>query len=63
MFYHIKDLQFNLMRPDPAFVKLLLEQFGGSNGELAVAMCYFVQAFGGYQVLLFPVNKLIYDLR
>jgi Mn-containing catalase len=48
MFYHIKDLQFNarVSRPDPAFATLLLEQFGGANGELAAALRYFGQAFG-----------------
>ena len=48
MFYHIKDLQFNarVSRPDPVFANILLEQFGGENGELAAAMQYFTQAFG-----------------
>ncbi len=48
MFYHVKELQFNarVTRPDPAFARLLLEQFGGANGELKAAMQYFVQAFG-----------------
>ncbi|MEA2604885.1 MAG: Mn-containing catalase [Acidobacteriota bacterium] len=48
MFYHVKELQFNarVSRPDPRFAGLLLEQFGGSNGELKAAMQYFVQAFG-----------------
>lgn len=32
--------------PDPRFARLLLEQFGGGNGELKAAMQYFVQAFG-----------------
>ena len=47
MFYHVKELQFNarVSKPDPAFATLLLEQFGGANGELAAAMRYFVQAF------------------
>jgi Mn-containing catalase len=47
MFHHVKELQFNarVSRPDPAFAKLLLEQFGGGNGELKAAMQYFVQAF------------------
>jgi len=47
MFYHVKELQFNarVSRPDPAFATLLLEQFGGANGELAAAMRYFTQAF------------------
>jgi len=48
MFYHVKDLQFNarVSRPDPRFANILLEQFGGENGELAAAMQYFTQAFG-----------------
>lgn len=48
MFYHVKDLQFNarVTKPDVGFAKLLLEQFGGGNGELKAAMQYFVQAFG-----------------
>jgi Mn-containing catalase len=48
MFYHVKDLQFNarVSKPDPAFASLLLEQFGGANGELAAALRYFGQAFG-----------------
>jgi Mn-containing catalase len=48
MFYHVKELQFNarVSRPDPAFATLLLEQFGGANGELAAALRYFSQAFG-----------------
>ena len=47
MFYHVKELQFNarVSKPDPAFASLLLEQFGGANGELKAAMQYFVQAF------------------
>jgi len=48
MFYHVKELQFNarVSKPDPAFATLLLEQFGGANGELAAALRYFAQAFG-----------------
>lgn len=47
MFHHVKDLQFNarVSKPDPRFATLLLEQFGGENGELAAAMQYFSQAF------------------
>lgn len=47
MFQHVKDLQFNVRvsKPDPQFANLLLEQFGGGNGELKAAMQYFVQAF------------------
>jgi Mn-containing catalase len=48
MFHHVKELQFNarVSGPDPRFASLLLEQFGGGNGELKAAMQYFVQAFG-----------------
>lgn len=48
MFHHVKELQFNarVSEPDPRFAKLLLEQFGGGNGELKAAMQYFTQAFG-----------------
>lgn len=47
MFYHVKELQFNakVSQPDVRFAKLLLEQFGGGNGELKAAMQYFIQAF------------------
>jgi Mn-containing catalase len=47
MFHHVKELQFNarVSRPDPRFARLLLEQFGGGNGELKAAMQYFTQAF------------------
>ncbi|PKQ46038.1 manganese catalase family protein [Confluentibacter flavum] len=48
MFHHVKELQFNarVSKPDVRFARLLLEQFGGPNGELKAAMQYFVQAFG-----------------
>jgi Mn-containing catalase len=48
MFHHVKELQFDarVSHPDPHFAGLLLEQFGGGNGELKAAMQYFVQAFG-----------------
>lgn len=47
MFYHAKELQFNarVTAPDPRFARILLEQFGGQNGELKAAMQYFTQAF------------------
>ena len=47
MFHHVKELQFNarVSGPDPRFASMLLEQFGGANGELSAAMQYFVQAF------------------
>jgi Mn-containing catalase len=47
VFHHVKELQFNarVSGPDPRFARLLLEQFGGENGELKAAMQYFTQAF------------------
>ena len=57
MFYHVKDLQFNarVSKPDPRFARILLEAFGGANGELTSAMQYFVQAFSCHNPL-FSVN-------
>jgi Mn-containing catalase len=51
MFHHVKELQFNarVSGPDPRFATMLLEQFGGANGELKAAMQYFTQAFGARQ--------------
>lgn len=51
MFHHVKELQFNarVSKPDPKFASLLLEQFGGANGELKAALQYFVQAFPARQ--------------
>ena len=51
MFHHVKELQFNarVSKPDPRFAALLLEQFGGANGELKAAMQYFVQSFSARQ--------------
>jgi Mn-containing catalase len=45
MFHHIKELMYTVEvgTPDPAFGNMLLEQFGGANGELAAAMQYSVQ--------------------
>lgn len=47
MFLHNKKMMYTVRvdRPNPAFAKLLLEQFGGPNGELAAAMRYFTQGW------------------
>jgi Mn-containing catalase len=47
MYHHVKKLMFtvNVGEPDPRFGKMLLEQFGGANGELAAAMQYSIQGF------------------
>lgn len=46
MFTHNKKLQYTVRvsEPNPALANLLLEQFGGPQGELAAAMRYFTQA-------------------
>jgi Mn-containing catalase len=46
MFSHNKRLQYTVRvaAPNPALANLLLEQFGGPQGELAAAMRYFTQA-------------------
>jgi Mn-containing catalase len=51
VFHHVKELQFNVRvsGPDPRFASMLLEQFGGANGELSAAMQYFTQAFSARQ--------------
>ncbi|HEY6916906.1 MAG TPA: manganese catalase family protein [Allosphingosinicella sp.] len=45
MFMHNKRLQYTVRvaEPDPALASLMLEQFGGPDGELAAAMRYFTQ--------------------
>ncbi|HEX3882128.1 MAG TPA: manganese catalase family protein [Stellaceae bacterium] len=46
MFVHNKRLQYTVRvaEPNPTLASLLLEQFGGPQGELAAAMRYFSQA-------------------
>jgi len=45
MYHHLKQLMYtvHIGVPDPRFGNMLLEQFGGANGELAAAMQYSVQ--------------------
>lgn len=45
MYHHIKKLMYtvNVGAPDPRFGNMLLEQFGGANGELAAALQYTIQ--------------------
>lgn len=45
MYHHIKTLMYTVRvgKPDPRFGNMLLEQFGGANGELAAAMQYSIQ--------------------
>jgi Mn-containing catalase len=47
VFLHNQKMMFTVRvdEPDPKFAKMLLEQFGGPNGELAAAMRYFTQGW------------------
>ena len=48
MFMHNKRLQYTVRvsETNPGLANLMLEQFGGPQGELAAAMRYFTQALG-----------------
>jgi Mn-containing catalase len=45
MYHHVKKLMYTVRvdTPDVKFGNMLLEQFGGANGELAAAMQYSIQ--------------------
>ena len=47
MYHHIKELMYTVKigTPDVRFGRMLLEQFGGANGELAAAMQYTIQGW------------------
>ena len=61
MFIHNKRLQYTVRvaAPNPGLANLLLEQFGGLQGELSAACRYFTQAIGeddpGRKDLLFDI--------
>lgn len=48
MFMHIKRLQYTVRvsEPNPRLACMIMEQFGGADGELAAAMRYFTQGLG-----------------
>jgi Mn-containing catalase len=48
MFTHNKRLQYTVRvsEPNPVLASLMLEQFGGPDGELGAAMRYFTQGLG-----------------
>ena len=61
MFTHNKKLQYTVRvsEPNPVLASLMLEQFGGPQGELAAAMRYFTQAIAeddpGRRDMLFDI--------
>lgn len=52
MFRHVKQLQYTVRvaEPNPGLANLLLEQFGGPQGELAAACRYFTQGLSDEDV-------------
>ncbi|WP_434025622.1 manganese catalase family protein [[Pseudomonas] boreopolis] len=61
MFMHNKRLMYTVRvaAPNPDLASLMLEQFGGPQGELAAAMRYFTQALGDED----PGRKdMLYDI-
>lgn len=62
MFSHNKRLQYTVRvnEPNPGLANLMLEQFGGPQGELAAACRYFTQALGeddpGRKDMLFDIS-------
>jgi Mn-containing catalase len=47
MYHHVKKMMYtvNIGEPDVRFGNMLLEQFGGANGELAAALQYTIQGW------------------
>lgn len=61
MYHHVKKLMFTVRvdQPDPRFGNMLLEQFGGANGELAAAMQYSIQGINCDEV---DLKDLLMDI-
>jgi Mn-containing catalase len=61
MYHHIKKLMYTVRvdEPDPRFGNMLLEQFGGANGELAAAMQYSIQGLNCEEV---GIKDLLMDI-
>lgn len=64
MFRHVKQLQYTVRvsEPNPGLANLLLEQFGGPQGELAAACRYFTQGLSdddaGRREMLMDIAKI-----
>src|ERR1700712_1029949 len=61
MYHHIKKLMYTVRigTPAPRFGNMLLEQFGGANGELAAAMQYTIQGLNCTDI---PRKDLLMDI-
>ena len=60
MYHHVKKLMYTVRvgTPEPKFGRMLLEQFGGANGELAAAMQYSIQGLNCED----PAKDLLMDI-
>jgi Manganese containing catalase len=69
MYHHVKQLMYTVRvgEPDPQSGRILLEQFGGANGELAAAMQYTIQGLNcedpARKDLLFLTENRFYTCR
>jgi Mn-containing catalase len=61
LYHHVKKLMYTVRvgTPDPRFGNMLLEQFGGANGELAAAMQYSIQGLNCDDML---IKDLLMDI-
>ncbi len=61
MYHHVKKLMYTVRvgDADPRFGNMLLEQFGGANGELAAAMQYSIQGLNCEDM---PIKDLLMDI-
>jgi Mn-containing catalase len=61
MYHHVKKLMFTVRvdEPDPRFGNMLLEQFGGANGELAadLALIGAAQRVEHYEMSAYTTAK------
>ena len=61
MFLHNKKMMYpvHVDQPNPQFAKMLLEQFGGPNGELGAALRYYTQGWAEPDV---PRRDMLLDI-
>jgi Mn-containing catalase len=64
MYHHVKKLMYtvNIGQPDVRFGNMLLEQFGGQNGELAAAMQYSSTPFKAGTASMISVGATYFSI-
>ena len=65
MFMHNKRLQYTVRvsEPNPRLASMIIEQFGGADGELSAAMRYFSQGLAEDDAgLTFSHDEVMADL-